>query len=239
MLITSDRGGRTFEITRRGEIVWQWVPPFHPTRSRRYPDDHCPQLASLKRPKQEPVRPAADYRHIDEPIYRFTRKSNRETVKIGGQKLSVLKKNNHCTKVLLPAAATLQAVYGLNQKRIRASGRSEYGARFSMRMWPESSQEEVELFADTVDMTGPTQHTRTIGLGAYAYRWVWLCVETAALGSPGGQPTEGFAYWTNPAISVTNEVVAGRWAGTGTPEKLTEEEMQVQREHLKALGYVD
>ena len=48
-MVTSSRGGRVFEVTRDGRIVWQWTPSYLPMRDARYPYDHCPQLAKLDR----------------------------------------------------------------------------------------------------------------------------------------------------------------------------------------------
>ncbi len=237
VLITSDRGGRTFEITRGGEIVWQWEPPFRPTRSRRYSYDHCPQLAALARPKEKPVRPPAGYRYIDRPVYRFSRLSARRTVQIDGRKLSVLKSNHHCARLIIPATATLEVTYGLDRDRILAAGRRAYAARFALRLWPRDSESEIALFAETLEMAGATRRRRTIGLDAYADQWVKLCVETEESGSPESRATEEFAYWTNPAITTADD--AGRSAVEGAPGPLTEEEERVRREHLKALGYVD
>lgn len=237
VLITSDRGGRTFEITRDGEIVWQWVPPFHPTRSRRYPYGHCPQLASRARPQEIPVRPPAGYRYIDRPVYRFSRRGARRTVQIDGRNLNVLKSNHDCAKLIIPAAATLKVTYGLDRQRILAAGRREYAARFAMRLWPQDSEGGVALFEDTLDLTGATRRSRTLALGAYADQWVRLCVETAGPDSSAGRRTEKFAYWMSPAITTAGD--ASRSAHETALRPLTEEEEQVQREHLKALGYID
>ena len=53
-LITSSCGGRVFEITVEGQIVWEWVPVYKPMRPNRYAYDFCPQLQSLE-PKELPI----------------------------------------------------------------------------------------------------------------------------------------------------------------------------------------
>jgi hypothetical protein len=68
VLIGSSRAGRAFEVTRGGDIVWEWTPPFQLNRPQRYPYDYCPQLASLERPREMAVRPEPHYRHIDREI---------------------------------------------------------------------------------------------------------------------------------------------------------------------------
>ena len=53
--------GRIFEVTRDGEVVWEYVMPPFPgsneehgfgTRPHRYPYDYCPQLKKLPTPEQ-------------------------------------------------------------------------------------------------------------------------------------------------------------------------------------------
>ncbi len=55
-LICETTGKRNFEVTPEGAIVWEHVGGVE-LRSRRYPYDHCPQLAALDRPAERPVRP--------------------------------------------------------------------------------------------------------------------------------------------------------------------------------------
>ncbi len=54
-LITSSCGGRVFEVTPRGQIVWEWAPVFSPMRPNRYPYDFCPQLKQLGKSRETPV----------------------------------------------------------------------------------------------------------------------------------------------------------------------------------------
>ena len=224
VLVTSTRGGRTFETTRAGEIVWEWVPPFGPARSSRYAYDHCPQLAARRPPVERPVRPAAGYRHVDPPLYRFAPRGAQRTLRLGDRKLAVLERNRDCRRLLLPAAATLDVDYGLDAARIRDAGRERHAARFTMRLEPAGSGEPVELLAETLDLDEPVRHAR-VSLELWAYRWVDLCVEA-----------EEFGYWTNPAISTAAD--AGLPEGEDTGD-LTAEERAVRRAHLRALGYVD
>ncbi|HUS46487.1 MAG TPA: arylsulfotransferase family protein [Phycisphaerae bacterium] len=58
--------GRLFEVTPGGQTVWEHVAPT--PRSYRYPYDHCPQAASLGRPRELPVTPPKELRiPPDEP----------------------------------------------------------------------------------------------------------------------------------------------------------------------------
>src|SRR5262249_56266412 len=46
VLVPSTRGGRVFEVTAAGALVWEWVPPYEPVRAERVGADACPQLAA-------------------------------------------------------------------------------------------------------------------------------------------------------------------------------------------------
>ena len=69
-LVTSSRGGRVFEVTREGRIVWQWTPRYLPMRDARYAYDHCPQLAALRRQAPPRVEPRGRH-HVDRDLYEF------------------------------------------------------------------------------------------------------------------------------------------------------------------------
>jgi len=58
-LICESMGQRLFEVTQEGEIVWEYALEWNRIlgRAYRYPCDHCPQLASLGKPKEERVVP--------------------------------------------------------------------------------------------------------------------------------------------------------------------------------------
>jgi len=59
-LICESAGARVFEVTREGEIVWEYVEGT--PRAYRYPRDHCPQTAALGDPTGVPVTPPKDLR---------------------------------------------------------------------------------------------------------------------------------------------------------------------------------
>lgn len=228
LLVTSTRGGRAFEITRGGEIVWQWAPPFDPLRARRYASDHCPQLAALGRGRAEGVRPPAGYLHVDPPVYRYAGKRARRILRVRGETLRALADGDACRKVMLPSSPSVEVAYGLERKRLHDAGRDVYSARFAMRV--EADGETAELFTEAVDLSRSVHRKRTVALDPWALRWVRLCVETEEDDGGGG-----FAYWTNPQITSADDV---RWEEEA-PDDLTEEEQRVRREHLEALGYVD
>jgi len=58
-LICDSDGHRGFEVTKEGEIVWEYAVP-RPTRfgrCYRYPYDYCPETKALGKPKETPILP--------------------------------------------------------------------------------------------------------------------------------------------------------------------------------------
>ncbi len=236
VLIGSSRGGRVFEVTREGTIVWEWTPPFNPVRPRRYGYDHCPQLASRPRPGEEAVRPPAGYRYVDKRVYQFARASAIRRVTIDGQRRHLLADNNRCTSLLLPAEARVSATYGLDGRKVPRRERRRRSVTFGLLLAEKGSEESVELLRDEIPLKKiRIERDATIDLGTFAHRWVKLCVETRGLGGSDPRTAERFAYWHSPAIRAgadLEELPAG-----GRFDDLTPEELELRREHIKTLGY--
>ncbi|REK11507.1 MAG: hypothetical protein DWQ36_01815 [Acidobacteria bacterium] len=112
-LITSTRGGRTFELTPDGEIVWEWIPPFDPVRTLRYPVDHAPQLAALGRPHLEAVTPEDGYRFVERRAFRFAHRRDIVQRVVAGERRRVLRHTALCGQLLLPMQAELQLGFGV------------------------------------------------------------------------------------------------------------------------------
>lgn len=241
VLVTTSRGNRAFELTRAGDVVWQWVTPFPPVRVHRYPWDHCPQLAGLSRSSPRAVVPPAGYRHVDAHSYRFApRPRRRREVPVDGEMISALAASHECRRLFLPAAADLTATFGLDRAALKTAGRRAYAARFAITVRPDGAAEATEILATTLGPHDPAQETQTISLAAHAHRWVELCIAADEVGAPSGTPSEPFAYWLEPILmSPEDRLVATSPAGEDDVTGLTEEEKQTRREHLKALGYVE
>lgn len=239
MLVASSRGGRVFEITRRGEIVWQWTPPFRPNRPQRYAYDDCSRLAALDPPAEKPVVAPPGYRHIDYPVYRFAMDQDRRSITVDGSRRNALKENSVCRDLLLPEEATLEIGFGLDRAALEAAGRADYSAEFAATaVGADDSGEADELFRETARLSSNADGVRVVDLDAYGGRSTRLCLEVRALGRYRDEPTEAFAFWSIPAIQSAEDPRRDD-DEDGVPEDLTAEEREVQLEHLRALGYVD
>jgi hypothetical protein len=238
ILVSSARGGRVFEITRQGEIVWQWTPPFAPNRPQRYSYDHCPQLAALAQPPETPVVAEPGYQHVDWPVYRFAMRQHRRTVEVNGQAMSLLRRNSICRELLLPEGATLEISYGFDSEKLRTAGPSAAATYLVTAEPVVGSTGAREVLRDLLDLSGESWRSKTVDLSEYGNRVTRICLQAEAPGSAVDRPTEEFVYWTNPRIHAADD--ARRQEATDQePGDLTPEEQEVEMEHLRALGYVE
>lgn len=59
-IVCEAAGSRFFEVTKEGDIVWEYVE--RSNRVYRYPYDYCPQTKALGKPEEMPVIPPTDLR---------------------------------------------------------------------------------------------------------------------------------------------------------------------------------
>ena len=236
VLIASSRGGRTFEVTRGGEIVWSWSPPFAPNRPHRYPYDYTPQLVALSRSDGNPVRPEAGYRHVDRSLYGFGDSTDRFTRSLGGKKRNLLREGNLCRPLLLPEDAEATLSYGIDRKRARRAQVTGFKARFSVRLESELLPEGVELFEDTVSLEGDPWRHPVLSLKDHSYSKVTLCLGIEVSGE-SLERAGPLAFWAGP--HVRSAAVAELPDAEESGVALSPEELEVRRQHLEALGYVD
>jgi hypothetical protein len=229
--IASSHGGRIFEITPAGEIVWEWVPPYLPMRPERVPVDYCPQLAALPPQEATEVRLDADQGpYVDIDLYRFALSEEDVTRVIEGIPRQVLRDDADCRRVLVPPGAEMWVEFGIDQARVRGK---RLEARFVMTIQDAGRAPET-LLDRRLDLESESPwRGRMIPLGRYAYRKVELCVATEA----DGDVDDPFAAvtWGNPLIlsSVQHPVAEAR------EEVVTEQERNLREQQLKALGYVN
>jgi len=227
VMITSSLGGRIFEVTRDGDMVWEWTPAYKPMRPNRYSYDFCPQLESMGRPEELWVEDDPDYRHVDRPLYLFARKAALHTIPIQGEDRKVLKDSSACRDILIPAEASLRLTFFLDTDEIEHAGLGETSGRFRASLRPSGSSEEIEILNEVVSQPTSKPRHRTVNLEDWAYKRATLCIEA-----------DRYGRWQNPDIRTARARV-----DTASSNKLriemTEEELRVRLEHLEALGYVE
>ncbi|HEX2223911.1 MAG TPA: aryl-sulfate sulfotransferase [Thermoanaerobaculia bacterium] len=245
-LITSTRGHRVFEITREGEVVWEWVTPYQPVRALRVALDACPQLARLRHERPRAVARPRGEEHVDYDSYRFARQGSRMKAPIQGEKRTVLKEANVCRDLYLPVAPVLYVGYGVDRVRLGAAGREKNPPEFRVLSHPlaedGSAGPAAEILRDTVGLDGAPWRQRTIPLDEHALQAVRICLEIDR-GKPGpAGRQERYAYWDQPVITSARDEATGsedEGADQDDTAGLTPEELEVRKEHLKSLGYIN
>ena len=159
-------------------------------------------------------------------------------MRIDGKKKVALKDNNACQDLLLPAAPRLKARFSLDRAPYLGSPAAGYPVRFRLEMRVEETPEVITLFDQVMEKVG-TRQTPGIDLDQYAYKRVRLCVATTVVGYRGDLATEDFAYWGNPQITSKSRVRTQLPDVEDFLPGLDQEELEIQRQHLKALGYID
>jgi hypothetical protein len=239
VLITSTRGGRTFEVTRAGRVVWEWVPPFDPMRSRRYSYDHSPQLAAMSRPTETRVAPSESYRHIDADVYRFAGRGLLRQVHIAGEdRKGILKYANDCRQLVLPIAAMAYLEYGVAPELALQAGHQEFAADFRLSVRRLGAGESTDVFHDQVDLRGLPWRETTVDLSRFALQHVELCIATEQSGLPAAAADTELAFWRRPVIR--SERPREPSVSADEPlDDLTTEELETRKKHLEALGYIN
>jgi len=152
LLVTSSHGGRVFEITRKGRIVWQWVPPYPPVRVSRYPYDFCPQLEALAPPPERAIDRRDPERFVDSDQYSFALHDVRH-VSTGESSVVLLRRSSQCRELRLPDEAEMTIGYGID-RRERCEEALSRKVRFGVSIRPSHAEEAEELLERTVRFRG-------------------------------------------------------------------------------------
>ncbi len=229
ILITSSNGGRVFEITPGGRIVWEWAPPFNPMRLHRLSPDHCPQLAALALPDAEARRRRARRPYVDTGLYRFDHPFETEMRIVDGKKRKLLESNNGCRQLLIPPQASVRAGFGIDGGSL---GNRYLKVGFRMTIEGEGGVRVLvdETLASDAENLWLQRRAR---LGAYAYEHVELCIATVIEGET--DDLGEFAMWANPVI----ESKSMRPPRLPPVSQITEQERRLREQQLKVLGYVN
>jgi hypothetical protein len=246
VLITSTRGGRSFEITSHGDIVWEWVPPFDPTRVQRYPVSWAPQLRSLTRTDPQPVRPETGYRFVERRTYRFAHRRDIQQRSVAGELRRALRPARLCGQLLLPMAPQLELGFGLGPATDPQPGTAST-TRFRATVQQGEAMPVVVLDELLDDPT--VWRSVALDLNPFALQTVILCVD-AADAEPNSQlhpdRRRHKGIWAVP--SVTSRRAIGGLVPLVDPgedpvpqetDDLSPEEREALRRHLRTMGYVD
>ena len=229
ILITSSNGGRAFEITPDGRIVWEWAPPFKPMRLLRLSADHCPQLAALAPPDEGARRRRARRPFVDSPLYRFDFPSDTEERVVNGKKRKLLRSNEGCRRLLIPPQASMGVNFGIDGARL---GDRRLLARYTMTIAGDDGS--VMVVDETLDSgSGDLWMRRGVPLGSYAYEHVQMCIATEI--EDGADNLLELAVWANPII--TSKLLSP--PRLRPVNQITEQERRLREQQLKALGYVN
>jgi hypothetical protein len=229
--INSSHGGRVFEITPAGEIVWEWVPSYMPMRVERLPYNHCPQLAALEPPPPIEVRLVGDTRpYVDVDLYRFALTEEFVTRDLAGHSRRLLPSDNECRELVIPPKATMWTEFGIDEEALQGRW---IEARF--RITVDDAERPTETILDVslnTDSRKPWRG-RHVRLGRFSYKRVTMCVSTEAKGEME-DPLNAVA-WGNPLIrSLTQHPEI-----EPSEERITEQERKLREQQLRALGYVN
>jgi hypothetical protein len=234
LLIVSSHGGRVFEITPDGEIVWQWIPPYLPMRPERYASDHCPQLAALAQPGGDPIPSRLGHRFVDRELRSFA-VSGEYTVKhVEGIKRQIVRSGIECRQQIIPPGAIINLNYGLDRERL---GQAEVSARFRFTLRSPGGARTEVIHEDVVGSDAERTWRGTwIRLKWRPYQSVDLCLDIEVEGGVTPTRARKIAVIDNPRIHTTD---TPRLPADLLNRKLTEQERTLQEKQLKALGYVN
>jgi hypothetical protein len=230
VLITSSHGGRVFEITGWGRIVWEWIPPYMPMRVERVAYDHCPQLAGLPTPEETQVIPEDRRPFVDTDLYAFDFRWQTDKKKINGRDRRVIRSTDGCRTLRIPLGALVRAEFGLDGERL--AGRSIRG-RFRLTIGEVGGTPETLMDVTLDQESDEIWHRETANIARFGLKQVEMCIETAIDGDVD-DPT-GIVIWSNPRILSRAE----RERRAARSARVSEQEKKLERQQLEALGYVD
>lgn len=229
ILITSSQGGRVFEISPGGKIVWEWTPPFPPMRAERLSSDHCPQLAAMPPIKKTRVLELEGDRWLDDDLYQYGLPEDMKRRTISGKPRKVLPENRGCRKLQIPQDATMRVEFGIDRK-LKDSQWLEGEFRLKIRAQGKATNlVKATLGSESDSWT----RLKTVPLDKFAGQTVNLCLSTFVIDGDKGAASR--LVWGNPVIDL-------RWRAEERirrGRRITERERKLQEMQLEALGYAD
>lgn len=225
IMIASSVGGRVFEITPDGQIVWEWAPAYLPMRPERLAYDHCPQLAALRPAVEARVIPENLEPFISEALRSFDSKDSISLREIQGVSRRVLDFQNGCRRIMVPGGAHLKLRFGFAEP----AGSQSEPARFRISLTGTSGP--VVVLDEVVDGASVGfGKRRSIGLRKWANQSVEACL---SIDGVRGNPAPPAAFWGAPQIGSRHREPEAEDA------VMSEEELRIRRRHLEMMGYVN
>ncbi|NRA00203.1 MAG: hypothetical protein HRU01_27255 [Myxococcales bacterium] len=155
--------------------------------------------------------------------------------------LKILKKNDSCDSILVPASAELLLNFGLRPIAIEQAGLADYAVRFRLSIGPQGSADRKDLVDVTLRPDEELSNQTRVDLRSYTHQWVSLCTDAEAIGEGVPEKTRKFAFWEHPRVIRGGDEAESQPEDTPLEnlEGFTDEELEVHKQHLKTLGYVD
>ncbi len=234
LMISSSQGGRVFEITPKGQVVWQWTPPFQPMRPERYPPAYCPQLAALPEPKPVLVRSRLGRPFVDRELHQFALPEEFDVRFVAGTKRMILDPPEGCRRLVVPPRATIFVGYGLDRARL---GGDSLSASFRFELRPAGGGPAEVLLEDTVASGDPDLwRERWLGVPTPSLGQADLCIDVRTQGAMPQRRARRIVAVDNPR--------ADDGQGPQLPPQLKEralspQEQAVREKQLRVLGYVN
>lgn len=237
VLITSSRGGRVFEITASGDVVWQWQPPYLPMRVNRYAPDYCPQLAAMGMSQGKPVTSKETGPYIDGALYDFKTSKTVQKVLVNGKKRDVVTDGSFCHDIQFPGRPALMFDVGFVLPDGEAAPKME--GSLKMTVTPVGGAAEV-IYDKTVTLAenGDWNRERVRLPKTLAYQAATFCMESSA-----SEIRSRDSVRSGLVVGAPKVISGYRSKAKDLPsvrDKSTQKaEAELQQRQLEALGYIE
>lgn len=237
VLITSSRGGRVFEVTAAGDVIWQWQPPYLPMRVNRYAPDYCPQLEAMGPPSTKSVVSQETRPYIDGALYDFKMSGKVQKIPVDGKKREVLTEGKVCLDVQFPGKPNLTFDLGFIVPGGDATAAME--GTITMTATPEVGEVE-NLYDKTITLAenGAWNRERVRVPKKLAYMKAELCVESTATDIRSRDDLRPGLVVGMPKI-MSGYRTRGKDLPNARDKKTQKAEQELQQRQLEALGYIE
>jgi hypothetical protein len=184
VLISSSRGGRSFEVdAATGDVVWQWNPPYDVMRPHRYAPDYCPQLAAMTPEPSPAVQWAAPGPYVDETLHEYAVSLNAIRARVGDEnkRRMLLPKGNSCSVLRMPASPMVLLEYGFGTRG--RTGTATTTGSLTVTLREDQSSDSPEILFDrtvTLEEDGDWARERVRVSKDWSNKKVEMCVRSTA-----------------------------------------------------------